>query len=93
MYLYVCNSDFLKVTKKTVLVNAVQAQYNNYSNSIVSDFLIKALFTIYIYILHDLLTLNAIVACSRLIEDKSACNRSPCDMKLGSIQQVQLLQK
>ena len=45
------------------------------------------------YLLHDLLTLNAIVVCSRLIEDKSACNRSPCDMKLGSIQQVQLLQK
>ena len=36
--LCVCNSDFLKVAKKTALVNAVQAQYENILNVIVLDF-------------------------------------------------------
>ena len=52
VYLYVCNSNFSKVTENQVLVNAVQAQCDNISNLIVLDFWIKALFNVYGMIAH-----------------------------------------
>ena len=50
---YVRNLDFSEVAKNQALVNAVQAQHDNISNLIVLDYC-------------DLLTLNTVVACSRL---------------------------
>ena len=50
---YVRNLDFSEVAKNQALVNAVQAQRDNISNLIVLDYC-------------DLLTLNTVVACSRL---------------------------
>ena len=56
---------------------------------VVLDFWIKACSLLILW--HDLLASNAVVAHSRLSKDKSDQNRSPCDLTLGSIQQVQLL--
>ena len=65
MYLYVCNSDFLKVTKKKnsageCSTGTVQQLLKLNSLRFFNKGFVH-------YLLHDLLTSNAIVACSRLI--------------------------
>ena len=85
VYLYVCNSDFLKVAKTHVLVNAVKAQHNI---SRTLDFWMKTLFTIYGVICSPWILLWCIPDSP---EDKSASNKSPCNLEVQYNRYVQLL--
>ena len=90
VYLYVCNSDFSKVTKNQALLNVVQPQHSNISNLIVLDFWIKLGFVLQLY---------GMICSPRTLlwhvpnfpDDQSARSGSPCILILESTQQIQLL--
>ena len=88
IYVYICNSNFLKVTKNQALANAVQAQHNNILNLIVLDYWIKALFSSYGMICSPWTLLWHI---PDFPEDQSARSGSLYILILESIQQLQLL--
>ena len=68
--------DFSKVAKNQALVSAVQAQHDDISNLIVVDLGFYGV------------VWSPQCHCDVSPGDKSACKRSPCNLKLRSMQQV-----